>query len=258
MSLAALQRAVAELLYDRASRDAFEAAPSAWLAARGLAGQEARILRSIDPARARRFHEIQARDRAYFVRVLFPLSLAFHGDDSLVAAYLDHEPYGHDDFPVEAARFASFADRAAGGGLRGLALADLAAFEAATLSLRLAPDRAPERPDAPGGHVLSPDVRLLRVRTNLPALVEALEAGAEPFVEAGDGWVALRRESDGGVTPAALDVEVGALLAALAAPARLEDVALRHGPGARALLAELVAEGVIVPALPPQAPRPGR
>lgn len=234
--LASFQEALATLLYVEDELEAFRQDPAAWTRGRGLDAGQARLLVPLLPAHLRRFHDMQARDRAYFVQALFPLTLAFAREGTL-DDYLRACPFGDDEYAREAASFAAWAATARAD---EPGVVDLARFEAERVSLwRHEPARVPP------GHVMrAPHVRALRCRTDVPALVEALESGETASPLARDCHVALRREDGGEVVAAELDDAAGQLLVALATPLPRERIA--HDPRTRDLLVALEAEGVVV------------
>lgn len=249
--LAAFQRALAALLYEPHARAEFQKDPAAWLAPRGLAPSHAAMLRSIDPARLDYFHALQARDRSYFVRSFFPLTLAYVGDEALERYYETH-PYGEDDLAAEAARFASWVGKAWPRGIiQDRAVRDLAAYESARNELQArppAPQPGPRLPADDEPYVLSPHVRVVVFGADLPGMVDALEAGNEARVRPRRGWAVLRRGDDGEVRSAELDRETGWLLESFRQPTPPADVL--EDEEDRARFRELCAAGVVVRAPP--------
>lgn len=223
----AFQRALGALLGDAATRDAFERDPDGWLAPWNLAPGDAFLLRSLPVERLKSFHELHARDRAYLVRAMFPLTLTYVGEE-IVPRFYQAQPE-HRDFAEEAARFAAFVrERFARGDIPHRAARDLAAYEEAVAALRARPP-APIPEGAPPAEdenvVLSPHVRLFVYGANLPDMVEAMQRGEKPVVRPNRGWVVLRRVMGGNVLAACLEREQGWFLESFRAePARPADV----------------------------------
>ncbi|HWG90595.1 MAG TPA: hypothetical protein VNZ52_07065, partial [Candidatus Thermoplasmatota archaeon] len=262
MTLHRLQEAIAALLYEPATREAFARDPRRWATLQGLAAEEAKVLASVPLDQVDYFRELQARDRAYFVEALFPLTLRLAEDPDLVAGFLAASPYGEEENPKEAASFREFVHAShRGSAPRERALRDLAAYEAALAELRVTPVPEPTLPLLarlqPTEHLgLAPGLLVLRHESNLPELVTALEEGATAFPRRAPGVVVLRRaDVPGGVESAALDPLDGEILSRLATGATVSGLVALFGsaPAVRRRLPELLEEGVIVRVpLPPQ------
>lgn len=236
MSLAQLQEAIAALVCDEESLQAYEVDPDAWSRSR-LGASDACLLARLDASSLRLFHEIHARDRAYFIEAVLPLTIQRLGAD-WSRAYFAKRPYGDDDVRAEAARFVEhLADDARDEGAFELARYELAKFrllDEPAFEPRTFEGRAPER------HAPAPGIAILPTPIHLPSLVEdPLGAPTGP-----GGVVLLRRDSEE-VASAWIEGLPAQLLRAVEAKneARLREIAsTKEG---RSALLQILADGAI-------------
>lgn len=209
MTLAALQQAIAELICDRNSLRAYEIDRSAWLRSRRLDPEDADILRELDQASLRAFHDIHARDRAYFIEAILPLTIARLGE-GWWKPYFGARPYGDDETRTEVQKFASWLEATS----LDLAAVSLARFEQAKFALL---DEPPFDP-APGNILrdptaarLTPGLAVVETTVHIPTLLE------DPSMRVGShhGIVLLRRDEDG-VTTAWIEGVASMMLLAIA------------------------------------------
>lgn len=240
MSFSQLQRAIASLVCDRRALDAYRDDPPAWLSTRGLPPREAAVLDGLDGESLAAFQEIHARDRAYFLEAVMPLTTARLGA-GWRDGYFEAEPYGDDDTRVEAARFTRFLEER----MDDPAASLLARFELARLRLFDAPvfhrSVAPAPIDAAKAH-LAPGLAIVESRLHLPTLVEDPLDETPPPCE---GIALLRRDPDG-ITTAWVDGPSGRLLAAVGRRERETLRSLLGSPSGRVAFAEAAAQGVVL------------
>lgn len=238
MSLSDLQRAVAELVCDGSSLDAYRRDPAGWLRARSLAGRDGAVLDGLDQASLLAFHEIHARDRAYFLEAVLPLTAARIGA-GWDAVYFAERPYGDDDTRAEARRFVGHLER-----MRDAATVSLARFELARFELLSQP---PFRPAFgrllrdPATPRLAPGLAVVGSSCHLPTLVDDPRAPTDERA----GVALLRRDEDD-VATAWIEGCEGELLLAVARgeQERIPDL-LATRLGEEAYL-DMLAQGVFV------------
>lgn len=208
MSLADLQRAVAELVCDPRSIEAYRRDGPGWLATRELPAHEKAVLRGLDHDDLGAFHDIHTRDRAYFLEAVLPLTVTRLGG-SWWRPYFATHPFGDDDTRVEARRFTGYLDATH----PDPAAASLARFEVARSTLLDAPVfrakpgtmlRDPARPR------LAPGLAAVDSAHHIPTLVDDPHAHAPEAA-----GVALLRRDHEGVTAAWHEGCIGEILASV-------------------------------------------
>lgn len=238
MSLRELQDAVAQLVCDRRSLEGYAQDPTAWVRAR-VPTPDGRVLLGLDVEDVTAFHEIHARDRAYFLEATLPLTLQRLGGD-WPGPYFAVEPFGHEDVRVEAQRFAAYVEQEA----PDIGTPALARFELAKLLLLDAPPfappesfemRMPAHPQLAGGLALVP------ADAHLPSLVDDPLSDAVPVT----GAALLRRDADGIVT-SWIEGAAATLLTAIATGDTTGILRLlREDDDARRALVQAIGDGVV-------------
>lgn len=237
MSLADVQRAVAELLCDARSLDAYRRDPRGWLAARALQERERRVLDGVDASSLAAFHDIHARDRGSFVEAVLPRTTARLGE-RWPGEYFAAFPYGADETRVEARRFVAYLAPRTDDATRALAQLELAGF----LLLDARPFEA-----VPTSYVresaaarLSPGLALVPTPVDVRPLMDDPHAAAP----ARDGVVLLRRDRDG-TTTAWIEGAHAAILKAVHARDAGAIRGMLETPAGHAAFGELLLEGVL-------------
>lgn len=208
MSLEELQRSIAALVSDHRSLDAYLHDPHGWIASRRLNSREAQVLMGLDGEHVASFHEIYARDRAFFVEAVLPRSTRRLGV-SWSRGYFDAHPQADADTRVEAALFVAWLDTTSA----DLATRTLARFELASFLLLDAPPFEAAEGSThrePGELRPAPGIAIVPSSLHLPTLIDG-EGDAAP-VEVG---VALLRRTPEGVESAWLEGPAAHFLAAV-------------------------------------------
>lgn len=239
MSLADLQDAIAALICDKRSLAAYAEERPSWLAKRRLPERERKVLDDLDLDSVRAFHEIRARDRAYFIEAVLPLTTRRLGE-GWKERYFERRPYGSDDPRIEGAAFVH--DLAKGS--KDPATCELAAYELGTFLLLDEPPFDPAEGKAvrgPTAASLAPGLAILPASIQLPELVDDPLGEARPA----EGAVLLRRDADG-VTPAWIDGPIALILLAVSRRehARLRD--LLASPEGQDAYREALSQGAFV------------
>ncbi|MFP5354630.1 MAG: hypothetical protein ACLGIK_05675 [Gemmatimonadota bacterium] len=237
MTLAHLQSAIADLVCDEIDLRAFLEGPDSWVKGRRLGEHEAKLLREIDPSAMQAFHDIHARDRAYFIEAVLPLTTSRLGE-GWSSSYFRAHPFGDDDVQVEADRFAHHLAQQDDD-----ATACLARFEVAKFNLLDEPVFDPGDPlriRAPRPAALAHGIAVVEASWHLPSLVE--DPHAHPIPRRGVSL--LRRDADG-VTSAWLEGIEADLLAAIARKDHTGLTKLTTTPDGRRAFIQIVGEGIL-------------
>lgn len=249
MTLLRLQRELAALLMEEPARQAFAAGKRRYARQRGLTGQDARLLASLDASDVGYFASRRAIDRRGALRLDLGRTTALLEQGDGLFRYFRAHPYALEDPVREARRLAAWAVQAARRGQVPALAADLARYEAADLALRGATPRAAR----PSRHPRrAPHVVLLRVGHDLE---RALEEDGPLEAEVRPAQVVLWRGPDGvhgGEVPAVV-AEVLRRADGRTSEAALVREAARASKAtvarAKRALAELRKEGLLSPAL---------